>query len=180
MAVQNKNRVRLTTTVYGAVLTALVVLLQVFIPIRFGTVECTLVLVPIVVGVALCGTRMGTWLGLVFGAVVMFLPGTAVFMQESFVMTLLLVLIKGIAAGVCAGLVYRLLANKNQYVAVMVAAVLCPTVNTGIFVLGGVLFFSDVVIPILLIVFFNFLLELGVNVVLAPVILRLIRTVKKD
>ena len=73
------------------------------------------------------------------------------------------------------------------------AAVAAPVVNTGVFLLGCKLFFMDFVremaagagyesAGVFMIVGFvgiNFLLELGVNIVLAPVISRLIRLGKK-
>ena len=58
--------------VYGAILTALVVILQCMGQfIRFGMFSISLVLIPIVIGAAVCGPKISTWLGLVFGAVVL-------------------------------------------------------------------------------------------------------------
>ena len=50
-------------------------------------------------------------------------------------------IVKGVLAGYCAGLVYRLLEHKNQYLAIICAAIVCPCVNTGLFLVGCRLFF---------------------------------------
>ena len=65
---RNKT-VRLATT---GILTAIVVVFQ-FIgaSIKFGTFSVSLVLIPIVIGAALGGKYVSTWLGFVFGVVVL-------------------------------------------------------------------------------------------------------------
>jgi hypothetical protein len=102
-------------------------------------------------------------------------------------------MIKGIAAGFLAGLVYKLLEKTNRYLAVIVSAVVCPIVNTGIFLIGCLIFFMDTVNGGAasegmstfgyLIVFFvglNFVFELILNIVVSPAILRIINIKKKD
>ena len=88
-------------------MTALVVVLQLLGSfIRFGPFAVSLVLIPIVVGAALDGPLAGGWLGFVFGVVVLF-TDAAGFLAISIPGTVLTVLVKGIAAGLVAGLVYR-------------------------------------------------------------------------
>ena len=87
---------------YLAVLTAIVVVLQ-FIPIRISTFELALSVPAIVIGAAICGVGAGTWLGFVFGAVVLMLPGTTAFLSLHLVGTILTVLVKGVLAGFSAG-----------------------------------------------------------------------------
>lgn len=41
----------------------------------------------------------------------------------------------------CAGFIYRWLSKKNVYLGVFAAAIVCPVVNTGVFLLGCLLFF---------------------------------------
>ena len=103
------------------------------------------------------------------------------------------VLVKGIACGLAAGFAYKLFAKINRYVAVFAAALICPVVNTGVFMLGSVLFFLDSVSEIAAAigmdgtgigVFWamamgNFLFEIGMNLVLSPVIVRLLDLRKK-
>ena len=48
-------------------------------------------------------------------------------------------------SGLCAGFAYKLLEKVNRYLAVLVSAVVCPVVNTGIFILGSFIFFMDTV-----------------------------------
>ena len=57
--------------------------------------------------------------------------------------TVVTVLAKGTLCGLIAGLVYTALSKKNRWVAIIVAAVVCPVVNTGVFLLGCLLFFMD-------------------------------------
>ena len=185
------------TMAMGAILTALVVVLQ-FVAILFRTLfpmfpfTITLVLVPIVLGAAVCNTCIAGWLGFVFGIVVLF-TDAATFLAINMPATVLVVLVKGTAAGLAAGLAYRLLEKKNRYLAIGVAAVVCPVVNTGIFLLGCRLFFFETIkswglaggfdnvfaYMILALVGVNFLIELGINVVLSPVIVRVINIQKK-
>lgn len=171
-------------------LTAIVVVLQalaVFIR-PSGIFNISLVLVPIVVGAALYGYKAGIWLGFVFGAVVL-LTDAAAFLAINVPGTVLTVLAKGIFCGLAAGLVYHLLESKNTTVAVIAAAVVCPCVNTGIFLLGCLLFFMPTIrewaaaggyetagtYMLLGLVGVNFLIEMAVNIVLSSAIVRIIR-----
>ena len=182
--------------VMGAILTALVVVLQ-FVALAYRALfplapfTITLVLVPIVLGAALCDTRIAGWLGFVFGIIVLITDAGA-FLAINVPATVLVVLVKGVAAGVCAGLVYRLLEKKNRYLATMAAALASPVVNTGIFLLGCQVFFLETVAEwgkalgfedvyaymFLGLAGINFVIEVVVNIVLAPVIVRLIKAAK--
>ncbi len=163
---------------YLAVLTALVVVLQ-LVPIRFGTFELALSVPVIVIGAALCGIGGGAWLGFVFGFVVLLLPGTAAFLSLSPIGTVITVILKGALAGVLAAYVYKLLEAKNRYVASLVSAVVATFVNTGVFIIGSLIFFeSDISIIINVFVSLNFLIELAVNTVLVPTIYRIINIKK--
>ena len=192
---QKTNRIMSTRTlVLGAMLTALVVVFQ-FIgsAIKFGPFSISLVLVPIVVGAALYGPLAGAWLGLVFGAVVLLAGDAGVFLTIDPFGTVLTVLVKGMAAGFLAGLAYRLIEKKNALVAVFVAAAVCPIVNTGVFLLGCVLFFlptirawgADAGFDNVAAYMFlglaggNFLFELLFNLVLSPAIHRVLLLVEK-
>lgn len=189
----SKGRKNLTSTIVGiGLLTAIVVVLQfVSMALRFGTFSITLTLVPIVVGAALYGKATGAWLGFVFGAAVLLTGDAAEFLAINIPGTIAVVLVKGAAAGFAAGLVYRLIAKKNQVAAVLVSSITAPIVNTGIFLLGCRLFFYDTVAAwgagfentfvymIVGLVGFNFIIELGVNLVLNPAILQIIKIGKK-
>lgn len=174
--------------------TAIVVVLQFMgSGIKFGAFSISLVLVPIVVGAAVYGWKAGAWLGLSFGAAVLLSGDAAVFFAVDPLGTILVVLVKGVVCGLTAGLIYKLLVRCNDVLAVVGAAVACPIVNTGIFLLGCKLFFMEIISEwaatagfgnvgkymIFGLAGVNFLIELGVNILLAPVITRLIKLGKK-
>lgn len=179
----------------GAILTALVIVLQYMGSfIRFGPFSISLVLIPIVIGAATCGASIGAWLGLVFSVVVILSGDAAAFMAVTVPGTIITVLAKGILCGLCAGLVYKLFAKRNRYLATVVAAVVCPIVNTGVFLIGCRVFFYDTIAQwavdfgyganIMAYMFLglaggNFLFELAFNLILSPAIVRLLDAVKK-
>ena len=170
-----------------ALFTAIVVVLQLLGSfIRFGPFSISLVLIPIVVGAALYGAWAGAWLGFVFGLVVLISGDAAPFLVVSPLGTILTVLLKGGLAGLCAGFVYRLIAKVNEWTAVILAAIVAPVVNTGVFLLGCLVFFLPTITEwaggsnvghymIFTLVGANFLFELAFNIVLNPVILRLVK-----
>ncbi len=181
-----------TRTLTGmAIMTAIVIVLQLLGSfIRFGPFSISLVLIPIVVGAALYGEIAGAWLGFIFGLVVLLSGDAGVFLAVSPLGTILTVLVKGAAAGYAAGLLFRLIAKKNETVAVIVAAIAAPVVNTGIFLIGCLLFFMDIITEwaggtpvgtymIVGLVGANFLFEVLFNIVLSPVIVRLLSIARK-
>ena len=179
------------TMVLAAILTALVVVLQ-FIgqTIRLGPFMISLVLVPIVIGAATCGPKIGGWLGFVFGLFVLISGDAAAFLTINIFGTIVTVLLKGVLCGFVAGYVYQLLEGKNKTLAVFVAAIVCPVVNTGVFLLGCAVFFMDTIVlwangsnviayMFLGLVGGNFLVELALNLVLGPAIVRLVNIAGK-
>ena len=178
----------------AAMMTALVIVFQVLATYTtfFGPFSTAIGLIPIAIGACLCGPLIGAWLGLVFGIVVLLTGNAALFFAFSIPGTIITVMVKGILSGLCAGFAYKLLENVNRYLAVLVSAVVCPVVNTGIFLLGCLVFFMDAVkgmataegisIGAYLILFFvglNFVFELLANIILSPAILRIINIKKK-
>lgn len=185
------NRFNANTIIGLGLLTAIVVVMQfISMGLRFGTFSITLTLIPIVVGAALYGWVSGAWLGFVFGVSVLLTGDANTFLAVNIPGTITTVLVKGILAGLCAGLVYELISKKNQIAAVLVSAVIAPVVNTGIFILGSYIFFFDYlsglaegtnlfVFILVALVGINFFIELGTNLVLNPAILQIIRIGKK-
>lgn len=182
------------TLVLGAILTGLVFLLQMLGSfIHLGPFSISLVLVPIVIGAATCNWKVSTWLGAVFGVAVLVSGDAAAFLAIDVAGTIITVLLKGAACGLVAGLVYKLFQKKNKYIAVAAAAVACPIVNTGVFLLGCVLFFLPTVASwgaadgygnvaeymFLGLAGGNFLVELLINIILSPVIVRILNIRKK-
>jgi len=184
-----------TRTLTGlALFTAIVIVLQLLGAfVRFGPFSISLVLIPIVVGAALYGPWAGAWLGFVFGVVVLLSGDAAPFLAVSIPGTILTVILKGTLSGFCAGLVYRLFAKKFELPAVICAAITAPVVNTGLFLIGCLIFFMPTIsgwaqgmgfedvgkYMIFGLVGGNFLFELLINIVLSPVIVRLIKLGKK-
>ena len=194
MAFTNKNKKQTEKLALMALLTAITAVLAYFggfVKIG-GLASISLTLIPVVIGAALCGPFSGAWLGLVSG-VVFFTTADAIFwFGLSIPGTVITVLVKGALAGFCAGLVYKIFSIFNRYLAVFVSAIVCPVVNTGIFLLGSLIFFMDAVSAgaaadgmsvggylIVAFVGLNFVFELLVNIILSPAILRIINIGKK-
>ena len=176
-----------------ALLTAIVVVLQALaISIRFGIFTITLVLAPIIVGAALYGAAAGAWLGFVFGVVVV-LTDAGPFLAVSVIGTIITCICKGVLSGLAAGAVYRLLEKKNSLLASVCAGICAPVVNTGVFLIGCRLFFyvtvaawgaaagfeNTALYMIVAFVGVNFLVELGINLVLSSAIVQIIRAGRK-
>ena len=191
----NNQRIGKTQRIAGlALLTAIVIVLQLLGSfIRFGPFSISLVLVPIVIGAALYGAEAGAWLGLVFGVVVTALDA-APFLAFNPIGTVITCVAKGVLAGFCAGAVYKLLCAKNEIVAAAAAALVCPIVNTGVFLIGCRVFFFPLITEwsvsagfpnvgrymILGLVGGNFLFEAGINVLLSPTVVRLVRVARSS
>ncbi len=181
-----------------ALLAAVIVVLQtVASGIRIGQFTPTFSLIPIIIGSLLYGPMYGCFLGLVFGVIVVIavLSGAEAFstmmLTANPIMTIFTCLFKGAMAGLVPGLVYKTLKDKNDLVATAVSSVLAPVMNTGIFSLmlltffkpiadsvGASLGFNNAIHFILIgIIGMNFVVELGINVVLVPVVMRIIKAV---
>lgn len=180
-----------------SIFTAVIVVLTVLCTfVRFGPFSITLALAPIVIGAALYGPGAGAYLGGVFGLVVLLTGvfgwdgGTVMYLMSLNAVGCILICIgKGAAAGWGSGLLYRLIARKNMHLGVVAAAVLCPVVNTGIFIIGMMLFYMSTLeswaggqAVIYYVIFgltgINFLVELAVNLILSSGITSIIRYAK--
>lgn len=187
------KKTNVQTIVGMGILTAIVIVLQSLGSfIRFGTFSITLVLAPIIIGAALYGWKAGAWLGLVFGGTVLATDAGA-FLAINVPGTIICCLLKGMLAGMAAGLIYKLFEKKNQWLSVIAAGIACPVVNTGVFLLGCVVFFLDTIKEwsaaaaypnvgayfLFGFVGLNFLVELAINLVLSTAIVRILKIVKK-
>ena len=79
-----------------ALMTALVIVLQLLVVIKLGAFNISVVMMPIVVGAALLGPSAGAWLGFVFGVTVLLSGDAALFMSYSVIGTVITVIVKGI------------------------------------------------------------------------------------
>ena len=175
---------------FGAVIAVLTIICTF---VRFGPFSITLALSAIVVGGAVYGMKAGAYLGGLFGFIVLI---TGIFGWDGGTVMLLLgenalgciaiCLGKGAAAGWASAFVYGLLEKKNQKLAVTLAAITCPVVNTGLFILGMYVFFLSTLeawaggmnvlyFAIIGLTGINFLVELAVNLILSSGITGLIR-----
>lgn len=194
MAERKQNKFNVQKLAFGGILTALVVVLQMLGTfVKFGPFAISLVLIPIVLGAALCDYKVSTWLGFVFGVVVLLSGDATLFLGIDATGTIITVILKGTLCGLAAGLVYKALAKKNRYLAVVVSALACPIANTGVFLLGCVVFFFGAIkemgaaggfentaqFLIVGMVGLNFLVELAVNIFLSPIVVRLLDFSKK-
>ena len=190
----NKRSVHTKQLVLLALLSAIVAVLAYYGGfIKIGSLaSISLTLIPVVIGATLCGPLAGAWLGGVAAVMFFATPDAAFWLGLSVPGTIITVMVKGVLSGLCAGLAYRLLARFNHYLAVVVSAIVCPVVNTGIFLLGSVIFFMDTVsggaaaegvsVGMYLIVFFvglNFVFELITNIAVSPAIVRILDIAQK-
>ena len=191
---KKKQSVRTQNLVLLAILSAIVAVLAYyggFIKIG-GLASISLTLIPVVVGATMLGPVAGAWLGAVAGIMFFATPDAAFWLGLSIPGTIITVMVKGVLAGFCAGLIYKLLERFNRYLAVLVSAIVCPVVNTGIFLLGSLVFFMDAVssgaetegisVGMYLIVFFvglNFVFELIANIAVSPAIVRILDVARK-
>ena len=180
------------------ILSAIIIVLQV-VTTYFPTkpFPITLALIPIIIGCALFDEKAGAFLGGVFSVVVIIMcnigadVGGAMVWNANPFMCVLVCMTKGICAGYVSGLFYRLISKKNTIVATIIAGLTAPIVNTGIFALGMVLFFketlalwsggSDVLYYIIFgLLGINFLVEVGVNMILSPVVVKILNAISKS
>lgn len=194
MQTRKDKRAKTEQLTLMALLTALVAVLSYlggFIQIG-GIASVNLSLIPVVVGATIFGPASGAWLGLVSAIGVLLAPSTAVFFEVTILGTVVVVIIKGVLSGFCAGLAYKLIEKLNRYVAVVVSAIVCPVVNTGIYIIGCFLFFADTVSSwasaqgssfvaylFLSMVGLNFVFELLANILLSPSVYSLLNIRKK-
>ena len=206
---QTPTRNKISSLVQLAILTALVVVLQALGSfITIGPLPMSFVLIPIVIGACLLGAKHGAFLGFVFGLITMFMGilgrdwFSSMLFQARPLWFIVVCLLKATAAGLVAGLVYSLLGKafggKKKFLQTVLASIAAPIVNTGIFVLGMLLFFFNTLetlpssypdifgtyqnafqLVFLGLAGLNFVGEFVVNLVFSPAIVRIIDVVKK-
>ena len=188
-----------------AILVALIFVMQyigtlVSAPFAALGIELSFVLIPIVVGAFLLGPAEGAILGFIFGIMTVVLtfmaPGgmTYILMESNPVMYIFVAMFKAVAAGFGSGLIYKgldkVFKGKLVYLRTLIASASAPVINTGIFLVGMVLFFSNVIserwaggqnvfLFIAGLIWINFVIELAINIVLTPAIIRIVEVVGK-
>ena len=193
----NKRSMSTRNLVLCAVLAALIIPLQMMANNvqLFGT-SINLVLVPIVIGAAVIGPSAGAILGLISALTILLHPvAREPFFSWTPLGTTSIILLKGILSGFFAGLIYKFLKRKNQVLAVYSSAAICPIVNTGIFIIGCFSIFMPYINEnfaglsngkfsnATAMIFLgwagvNFIFELVINIILSPIIVRLLKIKK--
>lgn len=165
--------------------------------IKIGNFNLSLVLVPIIIAACLYKPSYSAYLGAVFGlmTVIGCLTGADmggnILLNSNAVMTVITCMLKGTLCGLLCGLTAKALKKKGGLISVVIPAIVAPVVNTGIFVAMMFIFFKDILYSwaggtnavtyvITGLVGINFLIELVINMVLAPAMLRIIKAVKKQ
>ncbi len=171
------------------VVTGLLLALEIILQIignylQIGPANINLSLVPVVLAAVLCGPISGGILGFFNGLMALLSPSTlAVFMPLHPFGTVLVCLLKCTLAGIGSAYIFRLLQKKNQLVALILASIAVPVINTGLFALGSVIFFQDFLnsgisekfpnagaFLIFGVIGFNFLIEVATTTIVSPTV----------
>lgn len=179
-----------------AVLTALVVIIQVFFSsIKVAAVTLTFTLIPIVVAGIIIGPLGGLFIGFVSGVVTLIQvfvsadPFYVLLITANPIATAVICVLKNAAAGFISGVLFKAfikIMRGKVYISSLIASIACPVVNTGIFCLGMLMFFGPALTGdptfgslisngLVAFVFIglagvNFLVELALNIVICPVL----------
>ena len=156
-----------------------------------GVVSINLSLIPIALGAILYGPLAGALLGFGNGLVVLLSPSTEVFLSYSLFGTIVTCLLKCTIAGLLAGFVCKIFAKKHSLLGSILAALVVPIVNTGLFVLAVFTIFFGLFEPIgttdevmkyvfLVMIGWNFVIEFSLTAILSPTIARVINIIKKE
>ncbi len=176
-----------------AMIMAIMVVLQVLgaALVRVAITCPAVVLIPLFIGSAAFGKKYGAILGGFFGLITLILgiTGFDAYTNGLFLYkpleTAVICLGKGILAGFFSALVYELLmkAFKNKvFPAALISSVVTPLVNTGLYILGVVVFFKEysgfgtddsffyVIAAVFMAVLVNFIIEVIMNAVCCPIL----------
>lgn len=172
-----------TRTIAGlGVLTALVVILQLISNyVQFGPISITLALFPIALGAMLFGPLAGLFLGLVDGALIISAPSTiSGFLAINAFGTVITCLFKTGLAGLAAGFIFKAFHKHHLNVAIFLASISVPIINTGLFCVAALTFFrttllagaaaagkNSVIYLFVGWITWNFFIEFAVNAILA-------------
>ena len=173
-----------TIVITGLLLALEIVLQTIGNYLQIGPANINLSLVPVVLAAVLCGPISGAILGFFNGLMALLSPSTlAVFMPLNPFGTVLVCLLKCTLAGVAAGFIFDSIKKFNQIVAMVLASIAVPVINTGLFALGSVIFFQDFLnsgiseqfpnagaFLIFGVIGFNFLIEILTTTIVSPTV----------
>lgn len=194
---QEKKFFTTKTAVYIAVLATLLIVLNLLGTVFKVITNVNLTLIPIVLGALILGWRGGLILGIISGLMTFIFgvtavdPFTNILFTQHPVLTFLTCVVKITVAGVVGGLLYSAVQKKNKYVAVFSASAIIPIINTALFIIGALLM-SDTIgtmaqsngvdiiyFLVILCAGVNFLIELAINLLVAPAIHTVVRILEK-
>ncbi len=183
------------------VLVALVIVLQLYASaIPMLGVSINLSLIPIAFAGIMLGALGGAIVGFTCGIVVFITmavlgqePSTAALFQASPVILTIMCVGKTTLAGVACGLIYKFFPKRNFFLAVMISVLAIPVVNTGTYMLGIVIMKDAaaeflgltsssaglVFALVFAMIWINFVVELAVNFIFAPIIYRVTKILEK-
>lgn len=182
---QNKQKViKLTVT---SVLLAITIILQAiggFFVIPITGTSPALSLIPIAVGAILFGPSCGAILGLGWSVFILVSGQASYYMGMNAVGTVITVIAKGTLAGLTSAYAFKVLKNKSYILAIVIASILTPIVNSLVYRICLVIFFSDYFFgkageenPVVYFMkaFFagGFFLEVGISAIFSPGIVRI-------
>ena len=187
------NNLKIKRMVGIASLSAIVVVLQLianYIP-GPGGVSITLALIPLVIGSIIYGPSGGVVLGVIMGSIILTAPSTASFLNVRPIITVILCLVKTGVAGFISGLIFKMIKKYNLVLAVIMASIMAPIVNTGVFSIGCILFYMEtlaewaggsnaIAFLFLTMIGINFVVEFVINSVLSPTILYIVKIITKN
>lgn len=135
-----------------ALMAAIVVVIQLFFAsIKIGPVTISFSLVPIVLSGIFIGPTAGLAVGAVSGIVTFIQvltsgdPFYVFLMANNPVATAIICFAKTTLAGWCSGLIFKAMRKITNMptLGTILSAIACPTINTGIFCLGMLVFFTN-------------------------------------
>lgn len=182
-----KNSQKIKEMVTIAFLGAIVAVLQyVSMFIKFGPFNITLALTPIVVGAIIYGPKAGGILGFIMGVVVLATNSEAFFIVNP-IATIFVCIAKSTVAGIVAAYLYKIIKNKST--ATVVSSISLPIINTFIFSICCLLFFfptlkewaageNTIIYLYGTMIGLQFIVELVINSVLSPIVIRLVEIFK--
>ena len=187
--------------IFGILFALVVVMQSLGGTVSIGAVQLNFTLIPIVLGAVIFGALAGAVLGFTCGVVVLIQvimgmsPFYVIIWSYTPVITTLTCIVKTTVAGFVAGLVYKLIKGKNDYVAIFTASALVPVINTALFILGALCMGDAItafqvqigdttgnalVFILVVLVTFNFFIELALNLIVAPSLHRVIKVFDKS
>ena len=182
------------TAIFGAIIIVLQLIAN-YLP-AIGGVSITLALFPIALGAIIYGPISGLILGFINGIIVLTAPSTlTIFFTNYPWQTILICLLKTSIAGFVAGLIFKAFKGKHTYLAVTLAAISVPLVNTGLFSISMLTLhrplldqltnaygngYNAVGYLFLIFIGMNFLIEFVINVALVPTTYKLTNLLLKN